>query len=69
MIKGFEPYKRLAYSITETAEALGCSRGLVYKLIEQGQLKVAKIGRLRRITAAEIERFLKESTDEDSSSM
>ena len=54
---------RMAYSITEAADALGISRGMVYKLIEQGQLKVAKIGRLRRIATAEINRFLEANTE------
>ena len=49
---------RVAFSIPETAAALGVGRTLVYKFIEEGQLKSLKLGKRHMITAQEIQDFL-----------
>jgi excisionase family DNA binding protein len=50
---------RLAYTVNETAEMLGLSTKTVYRLIERGLLKSVGALRHKRITRAEIDRFLK----------
>jgi len=50
---------RLAYTTNETAEMLGLSPKTVYRLIERGLLKSVGALRHKRITRAEIDRFLK----------
>lgn len=45
--------QRLAYSIDETAELLGLSRSLIYRLMDAGQLNYVKAGARRRIIPAE----------------
>lgn len=57
-----EPVRRLAYSPTEAAEALGCTRQHIYRLMGRGDLHAVKIGRLTRISAGEIERLLSVGT-------
>ena len=47
---------RLAFSYRETAALLGISYTSVYRLVKRGELKTSHS--LRRIPAAEIERFL-----------
>ena len=50
---------RLAVSITEAAEMIGCSRPFVYTLIEEGQLTVVHLGhRASRIPVAQIHALL-----------
>lgn len=55
---------RLAYSIDETAVALGVSRRTIYDLISDGRLTSAKIGARRVISHSELERFLAELASE-----
>ena len=50
--------ERLAYSIDETAAALGRSRRVVEGLIDSGQLRARRVGRELAISRAELERFL-----------
>ena len=50
--------ERLAYSIDETAAALGRSRRVVEGLIDSGELKTRRVGRQLAISRAELERFL-----------
>lgn len=49
---------RALYSPDETATALGCGRTYVYELMEKGELRSVKLGRLRRIPATEIARLV-----------
>lgn len=42
----------------QAAKALGCGRTQVYSLLAQERLRSVKIGRLRRIPAAEISRYV-----------
>lgn len=53
--------KRLAYTMSETAEILGVSYITVHRLIKRGLLRNLKALRHKIIPATEIERFLKET--------
>jgi excisionase family DNA binding protein len=50
--------QRLLYKVTEAAKLLSLSRSEVYKLLAQGTLKSVRVGRARRIPAAELHRFV-----------
>lgn len=49
---------RHAYSILETAHALGIGRTLVYHYIKVGQLRSFKLGKRHMIAKLEIDAFL-----------
>lgn len=49
---------KLAFSVEETADALGVSRDLIYDLMATGRLGFIKAGRRRIITRKHIEAFL-----------
>lgn len=49
---------RLAYSIDEMARMTGCGRDIIYRAIQDHQLKAKKLGRLTRIPADEARRFI-----------
>jgi excisionase family DNA binding protein len=53
--------ERLAYSITETAEALGVSRDLVYDILRAGALKSVRVGRRRLVSAEALKAYLASS--------
>jgi hypothetical protein len=53
---------RLAYTMKETAEILGCSYITVHRLLQRGLLKSSSALRCKIISKAEIERFLAESS-------
>jgi excisionase family DNA binding protein len=55
---------KLAYSVKETAEMLGVSDKSVFRLIDRGLLKSSLALRHKRIPRAEIERFLRETTED-----
>ena len=59
------PMAKLAYTTKECAELLGTSPNTVYSLLSRGLLKSSGALRHKRITKAEIERFLKETTRSD----
>ncbi len=46
------------YSASEVAERLAISRSLAYQLIHQGQIPSIVIGRLVRVRASDLERFI-----------
>ena len=48
------PTGRIAYSPTEAAHELGCSRQTVHALINRGQLRRFKVGRLTKIPAVDV---------------
>lgn len=52
---------KLAVAVSEAADLIGCSTSMVWKLISQGDIAKAKVGRRTVIRVAEIERFLAES--------
>lgn len=49
---------RLAVSIPEAADLIGCSASMLWKLIAQGDIAKAKVGRRTVVRVAELERFL-----------
>ena len=50
--------KRLGYSIKETATMYGCCERTIINLIEQGELRVRRLGRKVIIPAAVAEKLL-----------
>ena len=48
----------LVVSVPRAAKIIGVSRAQLYNLMAQGKLRWVKIGKLRRIEIAEIERFI-----------
>jgi excisionase family DNA binding protein len=52
--------KKIAYKVSHAAHLLECSRAHLYNLIARGELKSIKLGAARRITRAEIDRYLAE---------
>lgn len=54
---------RIAYSIKEVAQMLGVCQRTVRRLIARGLLKPSKALRHIRISANELERFLKETRE------
>ena len=53
---------RLAYTMRETAEVLGVHYQTVYRLLKRGLLRSSGALRRKVISKAEIERFLKETS-------
>jgi excisionase family DNA binding protein len=53
--------KKIAYSIRELSQLVGiCERKIHYE-IEQGKLKIARIGRRVLVRASEVDRWLSEA--------
>lgn len=48
----------LLYSIDEAARLLGVSRVELYRLIQRGEVLSVKVGRLRRVSRAALERYV-----------
>lgn len=46
--------ERLAYSPGEAAQAIGCTRQHIHNLINAGQLRRFKVGRLTRIPVGDV---------------
>lgn len=51
---------RLAFSLTETAAMLGCTRQHLANMVHAGEIRVAKLGRRVLVPAAELSRLLGE---------
>ena len=56
-------YASRLLTIVEAAEALRMSRSSIYRLFDAGQLGWVQIGASRRVTSAEIERFIAAHTE------
>jgi len=54
---------RLALSVPDAAEAIGCSTSMMWKLLERGDIAKVKIGRRTVIRITELERFLSEQDE------
>lgn len=52
---------KLAYTMHETADALGISYMTVHRLVQRGKLRASNACRHKIIPVTEIERFLKDS--------
>jgi excisionase family DNA binding protein len=50
---------RLLLTVEEAAERIGICRSNMFKLIRQGDVESVKVGRLRRVTPAALEDFVK----------
>lgn len=50
--------EKLAYTMKQAAEQVGCCERLIWAFIKSGELKAARLGRSVRITHAELVRFL-----------
>ena len=51
---------RLLLTVEEAAERIGICRSNMFKLIRQGDVKSVKVGRLRRVTPAALEEFVRQ---------
>ncbi|MBA8794027.1 excisionase family DNA binding protein [Friedmanniella endophytica] len=54
--------ERVLYSVAEVSEMLNLSKNRIYELIYAGELASIKIGRIRRISKASIQRFVETET-------
>jgi excisionase family DNA binding protein len=46
--------KRIALTVNQAAEIIGCSRPTIYAAIKRGELRKFKIGRMTRIPVADV---------------
>ncbi len=53
----------LLLTVPQTAQRLGLGRSTVYEFIRSGALPSLRVGRLRRITAADLDAFVKKLKD------
>ena len=56
---------RLVLTVEEAAECLGIGRTLMYALITAGEVESVRIGRLRRVPADALERYVSEAPSSD----
>ncbi|MGP0081386.1 helix-turn-helix domain-containing protein [Mycobacterium sp.] len=54
---------RLLLTVSEAATALRISRSSIYRLFDAGELRWVQIGAARRVTSAEIHRFIAAHTE------
>jgi excisionase family DNA binding protein len=50
--------RRVLYSVEQAATLLSISRAQLYRLLDRGELESVQIGRSRRISVGQIERFV-----------
>ncbi|KAB2720951.1 helix-turn-helix domain-containing protein [Brucella intermedia] len=53
-----EKQEKLFYSITEAMAAIGIKRTMIYSLINSGELKAVKVGRLTMIRSTDLQDFV-----------
>jgi excisionase family DNA binding protein len=56
---------RLLLTVEEAAERIGICRSNMFKLIRQGKIRSVKVGRLRRVTPAALEDFVRRLAAEE----
>lgn len=56
---GNERHGKLAYTVQEAAGLLSLSRAHLYRVIDLGEIGTVRIGRCRRITAGQLDEFLR----------
>ena len=56
--KGLPMAPKLLLTPEQAAESLGCGRSYLFRLLSEGQIASVKVGRLRRIPVAEVERYI-----------
>ncbi len=49
---------KMLLTVDETADALGIGRTHLFKILASGEIGSVKVGRLRRIPATELERYI-----------
>jgi excisionase family DNA binding protein len=54
-----EQMPRLLLTVEEAADRIGICRSNMFKLIRQGDVESVKVGRLRRVTPAALENFVR----------
>ncbi len=59
-MKGEEVMERMLLTVAEAAEVLGVGKSTVYDLMRTRQLPSVKLGRLRRVPVADLDRFVTE---------
>ncbi len=62
---GTPQQRKMAYTVQEAAELLSVSRAHLYRLIDLGQVGTIRVGRCRRVTAGQLEAFVRRREDED----
>jgi len=60
----FDRSPRLLLTVEEAAERIGICRSSMFKLIQQGDVRSVKVGRLRRVTPAALEDFITRLSDD-----
>jgi excisionase family DNA binding protein len=55
---------RLLLTVEEAAERIGICRSNMFKLIRRGEVQSIKVGRLRRVTPAALEDYVRRLTTE-----
>ncbi len=58
MVPKNEPAK-IAYTVGEAAALLSLSRAMLYRLIALGQVETIAVGRCRRVTARQLDAFVR----------
>jgi excisionase family DNA binding protein len=58
-----EPQSVVLLSVRDVCVALQCGRTFVYELLQKGELRAIKLGRLTRISRAVLEEFIARSED------
>lgn len=56
--------EKRAFSIPETAEALGVSRTSIYELMNQGELRSFHVGRRRFVPRDQVDQFISRRVSE-----
>jgi excisionase family DNA binding protein len=56
---GPERSPRLLLTVEEAADRIGICRSNMFKLIRQGEVRSVKVGRLRRVTPAALEDYVR----------
>ncbi len=59
---------RRLYTVEECAQQLGCSRSALYPRVLANELRSVKLGRSRRIAAADLEAFIERLRSESETS-
>lgn len=57
--------EKVLMSVPEIARAMGCSERFVWQEIKQGKLSRTKLGRLVKVSAKEVERYIQARTQPD----
>jgi excisionase family DNA binding protein len=58
--RAWESSPRLLLTVEEAADRIGICRANMFKLIRQGDVKSVKVGRLRRVTPAALEDYVRQ---------